>query len=220
MNELVYLKADEAFTDSLMVAEHFHKRHDNVLRAIDNLLETLLKNEERKMFKATTRKTDDGQYHKMYLMNRDGFTLLAMGFTGKKALEWKLKYIEAFNKMEKLLTEKSTKAWIETRKQGKITRRAETDVINDLVAYAKEQGSEHSEELFKVYSKLANKMCGIKGKERDKATTYQLNNLSIFENIILQMIRSGMAAGYDYKQIYKECKARCLQAQQVAMIGG
>lgn len=36
-------------------------------------------------------------------MNRDGFSLLCMGFTGKEALEWKLKYIEAFNKMEEKL---------------------------------------------------------------------------------------------------------------------
>ena len=36
-------------------------------------------------------------------MNRDGFSLLFMGFTGKKALEWKLKYIDAFNKMEEKL---------------------------------------------------------------------------------------------------------------------
>lgn len=42
-----------------------------------------------------------GRQQKMYLMNRDGFSLLAMGFNGKEALSWKLKYIEAFNKMEK-----------------------------------------------------------------------------------------------------------------------
>ena len=42
----------------------------------------------------------------MYLMNRDGFTLLAMGFTGKAALEWKLKYIQAFNAMEKQLAQR------------------------------------------------------------------------------------------------------------------
>lgn len=42
----------------------------------------------------------------MYIMNRDGFSLLAMGFTGKKALEWKLKYINAFNEMERQLRER------------------------------------------------------------------------------------------------------------------
>ena len=44
-----------------------------------------------------------GRNQKIYLMNRDGFSLLCMGFTGKKALEWKLKYIDAFNKMEETL---------------------------------------------------------------------------------------------------------------------
>ena len=44
-----------------------------------------------------------GKKYPMYLMNRDGFALLAMGFTGKEAVTWKLKYIEAFNQMEKQL---------------------------------------------------------------------------------------------------------------------
>ena len=43
-----------------------------------------------------------------YLMNQDGFALLAMGFTGKEALEWKLKYINAFNQMEALITERKS----------------------------------------------------------------------------------------------------------------
>ena len=43
----------------------------------------------------------NGQEYPAYIMNRDGFSLLVMGFTGKKALEWKVKYIQAFNAMEK-----------------------------------------------------------------------------------------------------------------------
>lgn len=101
MNELVYLKNDEAVCDSLQVAEKFEMRHDNVLRAIDNLQKSLLNFEEpSKMFIASKRKADDGQYHRMYLMNRDGFSLLVMGFTGKDALAWKLQYIKAFNQID------------------------------------------------------------------------------------------------------------------------
>mgnify|MGYP000196420839 FL=1 len=60
-------------------------RHDNVLRAIDNLQKSLLNFEEpSKMFVVSKRKADDGQYHKMYLMNRTVFSLLVMGFTGKE----------------------------------------------------------------------------------------------------------------------------------------
>lgn len=72
MNEIVYMKNDEAVCDSLQVAEKFEKRHDRVLRAIDNLLGTLPKNgETSKMFILSKRKADDGQFHRMYLMNRD-----------------------------------------------------------------------------------------------------------------------------------------------------
>lgn len=57
-----------------------------------------------KMFYPSTYKVDGNRKsYPMYLMNRDGFSLLVMGFTGAKALEWKLKYIEAFNAMEKEL---------------------------------------------------------------------------------------------------------------------
>ena len=81
------------------------------------------------------------QTYPFYIMNRDGFSLLVMGFTGKEALEWKLQYIKAFNQMENFIREKSTQVWVETRKAGKLTRKAETDTIQKLVEYAKVQGS-------------------------------------------------------------------------------
>ena len=61
-------------------------------------------------------------------MNRDGFSLLVMGFTGKETLEWKLKYIDAFNKMEAFIQERRFSEWLLTRKQGKLIRRCETDM--------------------------------------------------------------------------------------------
>ena len=74
------------------------------MRDIKNLLEGMLKIEQTSMFHKTTYINEqNGQSYPMYLMNRDGFSLLVMGFTGAKALEWKLKYIEAFNAMEKEL---------------------------------------------------------------------------------------------------------------------
>lgn len=102
MNELVYLKNDEAVCSSLQVAEKFGKRHDRVLRAIDNLLETLPKNGEvSKMFILSKRKAADGQFHRMYFMNRDGFSLLVMGFTGKKEFDEKSEEVEYKDVTEK-----------------------------------------------------------------------------------------------------------------------
>ena len=209
MNEIVYLKNDQALTDSMTVADMFEKRHDLVLRAIDNLLETLRKNAERSntnLFIESKRKAADGQYHRMFYMNRDGFSLLVMGFTGKKALEWKLKYIDAFNAMEKIITEKQTSIWIEMRQSGKLIRQQETDVLQKLVEYAKEQGSENSKMLYMTYTKLANKMAGI--TSRDTATSAQLNDLSTMERLIAKVVLDEMAEGKHYKEIYKDCKQR------------
>lgn len=207
MNELVYLKNEQAITDSLVVAEMFEKRHDRVLRAIDNLVETLPKNGERSaLFMATKRKADDGQFHRVYMMNRDGFSLLVMGFTGKKALEWKLKYIDAFNKMESIIMERKTAVWLETRQQGKLIRKEETDIIQRLVEYAREQGSGHADMLYMTYTKLANKMAGI--TSRDTATNAQLNDLSTMERLIAKVVLDGMAEGKHYKDIYKDSKQR------------
>ena len=91
---------------SRQVAEHFGKRHDNVITDIRGLL----KNQETSslFFKSTYIHHQNGQEYPEYLMNRDGFSLLAMGFTGKKALEWKLKYIQSFNDMEQHIKNTST----------------------------------------------------------------------------------------------------------------
>ena len=149
-------------------------------------------------------------------MNRDGFTFLVMGFTGNKANEWKWQYIKAFNQMEKIIREKSTQTWVETRKAGKLTRKAETDTIQKLVEYAKEQGSTHAEMLYMTYSKLANKMAGI--NNRDEATVMQLNNLSLMENIILHEIDLGIMQEKHYKNIYQECKKRLQTLRELAYL--
>lgn len=206
MNELVYLKNDQALTDSLMVAEMFRKKHNSVLRAIENKIKNDSTQNCAQCFQKTKYKDDSGKWNVKYLMNRDGFTFLAMGFTGKKADEWKWKYIEAFNKMESIIMERKTDAWLETRRQGKLIRKEETDVLQQLVEYAKEQGSEHADMLYMTYSKLANKMAGI--TKRDTATNMQLNDLSTMERLIANVVLTGMQEGTHYKQIYKDCKTR------------
>lgn len=219
MNDIVYLKNGEAMTDSLKVAECFGKQHAKVIRAIENLLEGLPKNGDTPMFIKTWYKhPQNGERYYKYLMNRDGYSLLVMGFTGKKALEWKLKYIEAFNSMEHVILEQSTEAWIQTREAGKLTRKAETDTIQRLVEYAKEQGSTHADKLYITYSKLANKIAGV--ESRDKASVMQLNNLSLIENIILHVIDTGILMQKHYKEIYQDCKARLSQVAELAYLEG
>lgn len=206
MNELVYLKNDQALTDSLSIAEMFEKRHDTVLRAIENKIKNDSTQNCGQCFFKTRYKDDSGKWNTKYLMNRDGFTFLAMGFTGKKADEWKWKYINAFNAMEKVIMEKQTTIWLETRQQGKLIRKKETDVIQKLVEYAKAQGSHHADMLYVTYTKLANKMAGI--TKRDSATTAQLNDLSTMERLIANVVLDGIENGVHYKEIYQNSKNR------------
>ena len=93
----------EPVASSRQIADNFEKRHDHVMRDIDAMKKDIPNFGE--MFFETTAPDSYGREQRAYLMNRDGFTLLAMGFTGKAALEWKLRYIAAFNEMEKKLTE-------------------------------------------------------------------------------------------------------------------
>ena len=101
MNDLVIMKSRKALTTSLKVAETFDKAHKHVLTSIRNL--TAQNSAVKKMFAESTYVNDRGQEQPMYYMNRDGFTLLAMGFTGRDAMKFKLEYIEAFNRMDELI---------------------------------------------------------------------------------------------------------------------
>lgn len=99
VKELVQLtEKQQIVVESRQVAEDFKKQHRNVVRDIEVYKKDVLNFEQ--MFQKTEYLDTYGRKQKQYLMNRDGFSLLAMGFTGKKALEWKLKYIDAFNRME------------------------------------------------------------------------------------------------------------------------
>ena len=95
----VRIENDQLITDSRNVAEVFGKQHGHVLRDIQNIQKDASNFGE--MFFESTMPDSYGRQQRVYLMNRDGFTLLAMGFTGKDAMQWKLKYIDAFNRLEK-----------------------------------------------------------------------------------------------------------------------
>ena len=100
---LVVMQNRTAVTSSLVVAESFEKEHKNVLQDIKNL--TAENSAVKNMFFESKYVNERGREYLMYYMNRDGFTLLAMGYTGSKAMEFKISYIDAFNKMENNLLE-------------------------------------------------------------------------------------------------------------------
>ena len=135
--KLVVIENNQALTDSRIVAERFDKEHRHVLESIRAIIKQaggVPKIGQTPMFAESTYINEqNGQSYPMYLMNRDGFSLLAMGFTGKKALQFKLKFIDAFNRMEEqlksLAISQHDQRWLETRQLGKKTRKILTQAI-------------------------------------------------------------------------------------------
>lgn len=108
MNELVIMKDKQAVTSSLQVAEVFEKNHRDVLEAIRTKTHSAENSAQyQKMFVEGTYKDKSGKSNKLYYMNRDGFSFIVMGFTGRKADSFKLRYIDAFNAMENELKQQA-----------------------------------------------------------------------------------------------------------------
>lgn len=95
--QLVQIENNQVVVSSRQIAKDFGKQHKHVLDSIRDILAA--ENSATKFFYESTY-DNRGKEYPEYLMNRDGFSLLVMGFTGSKALEWKVRYIQAFNAME------------------------------------------------------------------------------------------------------------------------
>ena len=103
--ELVSCDGDEPTTDSVRVAKRFGKRHDNVLRTIDNI--KCSANFRLLNFEETSYIDEQGKVYRMFNMTKDGFMFVVMGFTGEKAAACKEAVIEAFNRMARELQDRS-----------------------------------------------------------------------------------------------------------------
>lgn len=156
MSQLVILKDRQAVTTSLQVAENFGKNHRDVLKTVDELVEgvaqnyadpsngRVVKNSANLFYETTYTHEQNKQQYRMYYMNRDGFTLLAMGFTGSKALQFKLKYIDAFNQMEQKLLQPKQDYHLPQNFKEALIMLAETVDENDQL---KEQIEEDKEKV-------------------------------------------------------------------------
>lgn len=207
--KLVMIENDRVLTTSLKVADTFDKPHNDVMKSVRKLISEIDagKISPVKMFDEASYVDKKGEQRPMYYMNRDGFTLLAMGFTGKKALEFKIKYIDAFNRMEEklkeLLAAGKNALWQASRQQTKDTYKDLGTVKKLFIEYARYQGYTGEDKY--IYSTLAikaNQFVGLpKRNGRDTGTIPQLNVLSFIENGMCELIIQGMDEDIHYTRI-------------------
>lgn len=220
--KIMELEKEEILTvSSREIAEDFEKRHDHVLRDIEEIINGLgsPQNWGNLFIKSEYTHEQNNQTYKEYLITRDGFALLCMGFTGEKALAWKLDYIKAFNEMEKELKRlyAERQKWEIERAKGVVIRHVLTDTIKMKVA-----DSPNKKFMYPNYTKMIYKFIfgktidelreqyGVKGKEslRDYITTEELREVESLEMLVSSLISLGM--GYDEIKSFINSKAKDL----------
>ena len=171
------------------------------------------------LFFETAYKASNGKSNPMYEMNRDGFSLLAMGFTGEKALKWKLQYINAFNAMEdelkRIYTERQQ--WQIERDKGVVIRHILTDTIKMKIADSPNKRfayPNYTNMIYKILfgkpAKELEKEYGVKPREslRDYFTGEDLERVQSAEMLVSSLINCGM--GYDEIKTFILSKANKL----------
>lgn len=127
-------------------------------------------------------------------------------------------YIEKLEKQNQMLRQalwnKQNNEWLLTRKQGKITRRKETDAIAVLIPYAKSQGSNNADRLYIVYSRLVNRLAGVDDGTRETVDVETLLHIKKLEDLFSKVIFESMEKQLFYKDIYGKCKALGYQLMQ------
>lgn len=192
-------KEEVTVVTSLDVAETFGKEHYHVIEDIREIQSKISTPEFSGLFFESDYKASNGKKNPMYYMNRDGFTLLVMGYTGEKAMQFKIAYIKQFNAMEKALIGK-----VKEREKGIAVRQALTNAIKESGENERMHGhaySTYTDLIYKVVlgksAKQLREELGI-GKQdnlRDSLSTEELAKVKSVEMVVSGLVDCGW--GYD-----------------------
>jgi Rha family phage regulatory protein len=218
MTALTAIVSREMRTSSMQVAKNFNKAHATVIRAINTLRIDLPRDDSNF---AVIEYTDVMNRKQQGVeMTRDGFSILAMGFTGSEALQWKLKFLAAFNAMEAELLKQQAKEnskleWNTARLQIKSVRKSFTNTVQEFVEYATAQGSKSASMYYMNLTKMEYKALDLLDKQksalgnfRDTLDILDIAALTMAEVIAKSAIEHGMREGMHYKEIFQFAKQR------------
>lgn len=192
-------KEEVTVVSSLDVAETFGKEHYHVMEDIRKIMSDLNTPEISGLFSENFYVASNGKKNPMFYMTRDGFTLLVMGYTGEKAMKFKLAYIKQFNAMEKLLISK-----MKEREKGIAVRQALTKAIQQSEENTRMHGhaySTYTNCIYKVvFGMNANQLrdkygIGKKDNLRDYFTEEELKAVQSMECLVSGLVDCGW--GYD-----------------------
>jgi phage regulator Rha-like protein len=220
MNELVLVKGNNIFTDSLVVSEGTNNTH-RAIRILIDRYKSKFESIGRLSFKMTPLQTKGGvQNQKIYHLNEQQATfLMTLLRNNDLVVDFKLKLTKEFYRMRQFILEKQSAEWKQSRLTGKQIRKDETDsILTKLIPLAESQGSKNSGELYRVYSKLVNKTLDIMGMERSNLSAAYIDAIKFLERAIENIISLEADKGTYYKEIFQICKAKCQIIKDLAFL--
>ena len=224
LEEIVFISpGEELYTTSEIVAVKSQVQH----HAIQQMLIKYEKDfQEFGVLAFEMRKPENGRKGGrpavIYHLNEQQSTLLMTFLKNTEPVRrFKKDLVRRFYAMRELLRERQSTEWLITRKQGKLVRRSETDVLAQLATYATEQGSTNMEkQVYQIYTKLVNSLVGIQKGGRETAPFKTLSVIAFLEDMILNTVRQEMDNGTYYKEIYRKCKTNGETIMRFAYLSG
>lgn len=211
--KLVELRKEVPVTTSKKVAEGTGKTHESVVK----LCKTHFKSFEKLgSFGFEFQKTK-GRPTTVYYMNEaQVYFLITLMRNNDQVTDFKLKLVTEFMRMKKALMniqiQRNNEEWKQVRSEGKAIRKETTDMIQEFVRYATEQGSKNAIRYYSNISSMENKALFILEQKfpnvREMLTNHQLSTLKTADRVVYEALEDGMNNNLHYKEIYKIAKER------------
>lgn len=204
------LRKDEIIVSSRIVAEKLGKRHGDVLESLDNIIKDLLEKSTTDisvLFINSNYKAINGKMNREILLTETGFLMYVFNVQGYN--EFKLEFIKEFKRLQKIVEEKNSQEWLNSRKNGKITRRKETDMIQKLIKYSIDNfNCQNTKFFYSNYTRLINRPLNLGTGQREFIDYQTLIKINQAEDIIQNEIKIGIENGLHYSVIYEKCKEK------------
>lgn len=218
MNQLVKIKDNDVFTDSLVIAEGAGLEHHTITRKIRDYTKDFRELGPVDVVSIGINGTSD--YKKLYMINEPQASyLITLLENNETVRRFKLNLVKEFYRMRRFILEKQSAEWQQSRLSGKQTRKDETDIIlTKLIPLAELQGSKNAGKLYMVYSKLVNNTLDIEAGQRADLPLAYVDAIRFLERAIENIISIEVDKGAYYKDIYQVCKAKCQIIKELAFL--
>lgn len=220
MNELVVVKGDSLFTDSVKVSIGAEIEHESVIRMIDKYSHKLSILGRVEFSDLKSENSLGGRPAKVVELNEQQATfLLTLLKNTEPVVDFKFRLTQEFYRMRQFILERQSAEWRQSRLTGKQVRKDETDtILTKLIPLAESQGSKNAGKLYMTYSKLVNMTLGIGAGQRDKLPLVYIDTIKFLERAIENIISIEIDNGTHYKEIYQICKAKCQVVKELAFL--